>query len=96
MGLDTSAYYCEILDTLVTSFNLKLNNMETDTNSPICYATDNGSIVVKEMKFELCRFRLTGSLSTSILYNCFECQRRRRKGGMDKKDYSHRDNIGKT
>ncbi|KAJ8966004.1 hypothetical protein NQ314_003782 [Rhamnusium bicolor] len=59
-----AAYYTETLNTLINCFKLELS-YETSYVSK-----DN--IELKELKLELNRFRLTGSLSNAVLQNCFQ------------------------
>lgn len=62
-----AAYFKELLDTLVSSFKLKCNSMDTDSFSLAMYANDETSVELFDLTFEINRFRLTGPLSHAIL-----------------------------
>lgn len=63
-----AAYYTEVLVTLISCFNLSCSSMEVDTScNSLSYTDDKNIVEIKELKYELNRFRLTGPLSHSIL-----------------------------
>lgn len=62
-----AAYYPEVLDTLITCFDLACESMEIDACNTQLYVNNKSTVEVKELRYELNRFRLTGPLSHSIL-----------------------------
>lgn len=62
-----AAYFKELFETLVSSFKLQYNSMDTDTCSVSMYINDETSVELLDLTFEINRFRLTGPLSHAIL-----------------------------
>ncbi|XP_044752794.1 ribonucleases P/MRP protein subunit POP1 [Coccinella septempunctata] len=59
-----AAFHEDILQTLCKCFGLKKN--ESDR-----YCDSEKKVHLKELRTELCRFRLSGDLSNSVVQNCF-------------------------
>ncbi|XP_030746018.1 ribonucleases P/MRP protein subunit POP1 [Sitophilus oryzae] len=62
------AFYSELLNILISLFELKLTNMDIDSqlnNIPLYEGPEN--VTLKELEFELSKIRLTGPLSTAVL-----------------------------
>lgn len=70
-----AAYYAEALNTLISCFHLTCSSTKSDLINPLSYIDENNIIQLKELRYELNRFRLTGPLSHSVLQSSLKITR---------------------